>query len=284
MADRSAADAESEEIAAKPPLAGLKTRVDQESVDLPARTPGSWPDSRCADASKYQEPPEQSTGRLQGTYRYGISYLKRILSDFTVSQDSMHYLASDSSLQSGTEEVFQTNDQNSPSSRLQSLSKDEVKATGEGLTETKLLPSHIESSDQEDPSTWKSLAGKRRNSRSSTWTDAVVSGASVKPSGHIAAGGEEKAEVKVVDNDTGKWKEIIDSEDNDLTFDHDSDDVTCLPLAEKIGRSSSPNSEIVAYPIAGLSSTSSGRESLMNYVCCVRERVSSNCWSNVEGG
>ena len=223
MADRSAADAESEGIAAKPPPAGLNTSANQESADYPAKMPGAWPDSSPAVASRQQGPPEQSPGRLRDLYQYGTSFLKPILYGSTVHQEGLHFLASDDSLGRGKEEVSQFGEQNSPSSSVSSLSKDQVKASeSEGLTETH-IPSNFIESDQEGLYTVKSSAGKVRNSRSSTGTDAAASRASAKPSGHIAAGDEEEVEAEVMGNDTGKGEENIDGEDKE---DHDCDDVS----------------------------------------------------------
>ena len=227
MADRSAADAESKGIAAKPPPAGLNTSVDQESASLAARIPGSWPDGICTDASEYQGPREQSTSRLQDLYRHGTLYLKRILSDFTVPQKGLRCLASDDSLQSGKGKVFQFDEQKFPSSSVSFLSKDEVKASiSEGLTEAQTPSDIIEISDQEELSTAKSSADKISDSRGSTRSDAAASGTSVKSSGHIAAGDEREVEIEIIDNGTGKGKENNDSEDKDLAVDHDDDDVS----------------------------------------------------------
>ena len=227
MADHSAADAEPEGVAAKPPHTDLSLLINQELADHHARMPGSWPDSSCAVANKHQGSPEQSTNCLRDLYRHGASYLKRILSGSTAPQKRMHCLASDDILRGRKGEVFQYNESKLLSSSVRFLSNDEVNAsTSEGLNETHPPSDFIDISDQEEVSTVKSLAGNIRSSRSSTRTDAAASGVSVKPSEHMVTGDEKEVEVEVINNDTGKGEEHIDSEDKDLTADHDGDDVS----------------------------------------------------------
>ena len=227
VAESRAADAESEDRAAKLVSAGLATSTNQESAGFPAKMPGSWPDSNCAVASRQQLPPEQHTSRLQDQYRLGTSYLKRILSNSTVLQKGMHCLASDKTLRSGKEEDLQIDKQKSPSSSVTSLSKDEVKAsTSEGLTEIHIQSDYIEDSDQEDVSAVKSFAGSICDSRSSKGTDAAASRALAKPSRDIAASDKEEVEVRAIDDDTGEGEEYDQGKDKDVTREDDDDDIS----------------------------------------------------------